>query len=89
MNLNEVIFVDNLPKLDLHGLTRDIARVMVNDFINDNCKLKNSIVVIVHGIGNGVLKEEVSATLRDNKKVIDYKVMYNNIGCTIVKIDIN
>ena len=50
MTLNDVIFVDNLPKIDLHGLDRDTARVLINDFIQENYKLKQNIFVIVHGI---------------------------------------
>ena len=88
MNLSNIVFTDNLPKLDLHGVTKDIARVMVNDFINDNFKQKNEFFLIVHGIGSGILKNEVLTTLKNNKNVIDYKILYNNIGCTIVQINI-
>jgi len=56
MNLSEVIFIDNLPTIDLHGFDRDYARIKVLEFINDNIILKNDIIVIVHGIGNGILK---------------------------------
>ena len=61
---------------------------MVDDFIDDNLKMKNEIVVIVHGIGSGILKDEVLKTLKMNKKVIDYKLGYNNTGCTIVKLNL-
>ena len=56
--------------------------------INDNKKMGNNIVCIIHGIGSGALKEEVHNTLKKNKDVIDYKLFYNNAGCTIVKINI-
>lgn len=88
MNLNEVIFLDSFPSIDLHGLDRDSARVKVNEFINDNIILKNDIIVIIHGIGNGILKEEVHRVLKNSKSVLDYKIFYNNIGTTIVKIKI-
>lgn len=88
MELNEVIFVNSLPSVDLHGFDRDSARVKVNEFIHDNIVLKNEIVCIVHGIGSGILKEEVHITLKKNKSVIDYKLFYNNNGCTIVKLKI-
>ena len=39
MTINEVIFIDSLPKLDLHGYDRDSARVAINDFIKDNQKM--------------------------------------------------
>lgn len=88
MELKDIIFTDSLPKIDLHGLDRDTARVYVNDFIKDNLKLKNEIFIIVHGIGNGILKQEVHKTLSKNKSVVEYKTLYNNNGSTIVRINI-
>ena len=89
MNLEDVIFTDNLPSIDLHGFDRDYARVKINEFINDNRKMKNSIIVIVHGIGSGILKNETISTLKKNKYVIDYRLFYNNVGMTLVKINID
>lgn len=88
MELKDVIFIDNYPKKDLHGLDRETARVEVNDFIKDNIKLKNEIIVIIHGIGSGILRKETHETLKKNKNVIEYKTFYNNLGTTIVKIKI-
>lgn len=86
MELREIIFTESLPTIDLHGLDRDTARVYVNDFIRDNVKLKNEIIVIIHGIGSGILKQEVHKTLSKSKHVVEYKTLYNNNGSTIVKI---
>ena len=44
MELSEVIFVESLPKLDLHGYDRETATVAINDFINDNIKMGNEII---------------------------------------------
>ena len=88
MELKEVIFTNDLPSIDLHGLDRDTARVKVLEFIKDNKIMKNNIICVVHGIGNGIIKEEVHNTLRKNKDVIDFKLFYNNVGCTIIKIKI-
>lgn len=77
---------NNLPSLDLHGENRDIARILVNDFINENLKLKIKKVIIVHGIGTGILKKEVHETLKRNKFVSSYKMDFFNPGCTIVEI---
>lgn len=88
MKLDEVIFIDNFPSIDLHGLDRDTARIKVLEFINDNVKMKNDIICIVHGIGSGVVKNEVHTTLKKNKNVFDYKLFFNNVGCTIVKLRI-
>ncbi|MBP3920892.1 MAG: Smr/MutS family protein [Bacilli bacterium] len=86
MCLDDVIFIDSFPTLDLHGFDRESSRVLVNDFINDNRKMKNDIVVIIHGIGSGVVRKIVNETLKRNKNVLEYKSFYNNLGATIVKI---
>ena len=88
MELREVIFVNNLPSIDLHGYDRDSARVKVLEFINDNIKMKNEIICIVHGIGSGIVKNEIHNTLKKSKNVLEYKLFYNNVGCTIAKLNI-
>ena len=88
MKLDEVVFIDSFPSVDLHGLDRDTARVKVLEFINDNIKMKKDIICIVHGIGSGIVKNEIHSTLKKNKKVLDYKLFYNNVGCTIVKLKV-
>lgn len=88
MKLDEVMFIDSLPSIDLHGFDRDTARVKALEFINDNIKMKNDIICIVHGIGNGIVKNEIHNTLKKNKNVIEYKLFYNNVGCTIIKLKI-
>ena len=39
MEIENIIFIDNLPKLDLHGYDRETARVAVNDFVKENKKM--------------------------------------------------
>lgn len=89
MELKEVIFTRDLPNIDLHGLDRDTARVKVLEFIKDNKTMKNEIICIVHGVGSGTIKNEVHITLKKSKDVIDFKLFYNNVGCTIAKIKID
>lgn len=88
MELKEVIFINSLPSIDLHGLDRDTARVKTIEFIKDNIKLRNDIICIVHGIGSGIVKNEIHNTLKRHKDVIEYKLFYNNVGSTIVKLRI-
>ena len=76
----------NVPTLDLHGETKEIARVLVNEFVNDNYKLKKDMIVIIHGIGAGISKQEVHSTLKSNKYVGKYYLDNFNIGCTIVEL---
>ncbi len=88
MELKDVIFIDSFPKIDLHGLDRETARVYTNDFIRDSIKQKNEIIVIIHGIGTGLLRKTVKEELEKNKNVIEYKTFYNNNGSTIARIKI-
>lgn len=88
MSLNNIIFIDNLPKLDLHGYDRETARVAIQDYIKENKKLKIETFVIIHGIGTGVLKTTTHEILKNNKDVLEYKTFYYNHGSTVVKIRI-
>lgn len=83
------IFIENLPKLDLHGEIRDSARVLVKEFIEDNYRLKNYKVIIVHGIGKGIIKDEVYKILKSNKKVESFHLNHYNSGCSVVYIKKN
>jgi DNA mismatch repair protein MutS2 len=83
---NDIYSIDNLPTLDLHGEIGDFARIKVNDYINENFKLKNKYIVIIHGKGTGVVKKATYEALKSNKLVEDYKLYYFNDGCTIVKL---
>jgi DNA mismatch repair protein MutS2 len=86
MKLNEILFIDSLPSLDLHGIDRDYAVIKINEFIKDNYIMGNKNIVIVHGIGTGIIKHTVHDTLRKNKYVIDFQIFAGNVGCTIVEI---
>ena len=57
---------ESMPKLDLHGEDRVGARILVRDFLNDNYKLENYEIAIIHGIGSGLLKREVHDMLRNS-----------------------
>lgn len=83
------LFYNSLPSIDLHGFDRDSARVIINDFVNDNLKQKNEYFVIIHGNGSGILKNTTKNTLLKNKYVIDFKLIYNNTGSTIVRIKLD
>lgn len=83
------MFYSNIPSIDLHGEVRDSARVLVMEFINDNIKLKNEKILIIHGIGSGALKNEVHKVLKTNKKVKSYKLDNFNSGCTVVELYID
>lgn len=87
-NASDIIFIDSLPTIDLHGFDRMYARLKVEEFINDNLKLQNEFIVIIHGIGEHILKREVHDYLSKNKFVLDYCIFYNNVGATVVKLNL-
>ena len=87
MSLDSIVFINNLPSIDLHGYTRDFAIIAIKEFINDNVQMKNEFIVIVHGKGTGILKETCLNVLKKNKYVKDYKIWYLNDGCTVVQLD--
>lgn len=81
-----ITLYNNLPQLDLHGIDREYARVLINDFIEDNYKLKKEKVLIIHGIGTGILKKTTKETLKRNHRVLSYKIDNFNAGTTIVEL---
>ena len=81
-----MMLLSNTPKLDVHGLDRDYAKMLIEEFISDNYKMKNYQVLIVHGNGTGTLRKTTQETLRQNKYVEEYKIDNFNSGCTIVRI---
>lgn len=75
-----------LPQLDLHGLDRDCARILINEFIHDNYVQKNYKVIIIHGRGTGIIRRTTQETLKHNKYVASYKIDNFNDGATIVEL---
>ncbi len=51
------------PELDLHRLTVDEALPKIDEFLNDTYCAGLHYVLIVHGKGSGVLRQEVSRYL--------------------------
>lgn len=76
----------NLPSLDLHGIDREYARILINEFIEDNYKIKNTKVIIIHGIGTGIIRKTTQDVLSKNKYVKEFKIDNFNPGTTIVEI---
>ena len=79
------------PSIDLHGEYSFSAEVLTKEFINDNIKLKNRKLCIIHGIGKGIIRETVHKVLKNDRRVKSYKVDFMNPGCTIIELkeDIN
>ena len=86
MKIDDVFF-DILPKIDLHGFDRDSAKVATDDFVDEAIKMNYESVIIIHGIGEGIVKKAVHEALSRNKDVLSFHVLGENIGCTIVYLD--
>ena len=74
------------PTLDLHGEYAFSANILTKEFINDNIKLKNRHLCIIHGIGQGIIKNTVHEVLKNDKRIKKYYVDFMNPGCTIIEI---
>jgi DNA mismatch repair protein MutS2 len=79
-------FLYNLPHLDLHGYDRTGAKAMIKMFIDENIRMKEHKIVIIHGKGSGVLKMATHEYLKTDRRVLDYKTNNYNDGETIVII---
>ena len=64
-----------------------MVKVLVDEFINDNYKLNNNIIVIIHGKSTNILTKEVHNVLKKNKLVRKFHINNWNLGETIVEIE--
>lgn len=79
-------FLNILPSIDVHGYTRDTVYIPVSIFIDDNIKLNNKKIAIIHGKGLGVLKEEIKNHFSKDKRVLKVYLSNENIGVTIIEL---
>lgn len=89
--MNRIIrdpFTFHLPHKDIHGETAATCVAVINSFLNDNIKLKNKKIIIIHGKGSGVLKKTTHELLKRNKNVVKYYIDGLNDGQTIVELKI-
>ena len=77
--------INNLPSIDLHGEDRVNALIKVDEFIIESIKLKHKEIIIIHGIGEGILKKAIHDYLKKDKRVKSYNLDIN-IGQTIVHL---
>lgn len=75
-------FTDYLPKIDVHGCDRDYTIYKLNELIEDNLKLRNYHIVIIHGKGQNILKDEIHSYLKKDKRVASFNLNPLNIGMT-------
>ncbi len=86
---NDDLFVSKYPQIDLHGETRATMVAPLNSFIDDNIKLKNANILIIHGRGNGVLKKATHDYLKNDKRVLNFYTGFFNPGCTVAVLKVD
>ena len=86
---HDMFYKSDVPSLDLHGETRESTIFLVKQFIDDNWRIKNNRLIIVHGIGTGALKKQVHEVLKKDKRIASYYVNFFNAGCTFVELKEN
>lgn len=86
---NSMPLMSNLTSLDLHGEDRKSAELLVKQFMDDLWKLKCEKGIVIHGIGNGILKKQVHEVLKRDKRIAKYYIDFFNIGCTIIELKKN
>ncbi len=74
------------PHLDLHGEEVAVVYALVNEFLQDNYKMGEEEVVIIHGKSTNILTNEVHKILKEHKLVLSYRLNNWNVGETIVKL---
>lgn len=77
-------FLYNVPHLDIHGYERYGAVAMVKNFIDNQMRIETKKLVIIHGKGEGILKQATHEYLKKDKRVLEFKTNNYNNGETIV-----
>ena len=85
--MNNDPFIKILPKIDVHGYTSDTVIFLVSDFINDNIKLGKEKIVVIHGVGEGILKKTIHREFKKDKRVKDLYLYNMNLGITIIELN--
>lgn len=87
--MSSEILTSKSPRLDVHGETYDSVSLYVTQFIDDNMKLRNKVIAIVHGKGEGILKNRVHELLKKDKRVSKFYLNNWNIGETVIELNIS
>lgn len=81
-------FTYRFPHLDIHGETTLTCIAPIKSFINDNVKLKQKYIIVIHGKGSGALRKATHTYLKTNKYVSKYYIDGMNDGQTIIELNI-
>lgn len=87
--MSNPIFNLKCPHLDLHGETLATLDYIVTTFLNDNFKMGNRYVYLIHGWNSTIIRDQVHKLLKQNRNVVSYRLDVNNIGQTIIELKVN
>ncbi len=77
------------PRIDVRGMRADEALQNIRDFIDEAIMVEANELHILHGKGNGILREMIRAFLKSEpaiKKFRDEHVQFGGSGITIVEL---
>ena len=83
------ILTSKSPRIDVHGETYDSVSLLLSQFIDEQFKLGNKYIAIIHGKGEGVLKNRIHELLKVNDKVESFYLNNWNIGETIIVLKVD
>ena len=77
-------FLYNTPSLDIHGFDRYGGVAMIKNFIDNELKICTKKLIVVHGKGEGILRQATHEYLKTDRRVLEYKLNIFNDGETII-----
>ena len=76
-------FLYNAHSIDIHGYDRFGAVAMIKNFIDNENRIDSKVLIIVHGKGEGILKQATHEYLKHDKIIKEYKLDIFNDDKTI------
>lgn len=77
-------FLYNAPSLDIHGFDRYGGVAMIKNFIDNESRIGIKKQIVVHGKGEGILRQATHEYLKTDRRVLEYKLNIFNDGETII-----
>ncbi len=84
-----MLLFEHVPHLDLHGENADIAKVLVHEFLRDCYLSHEERCVIVHGKGQGIVRNAVYQVLKGERYIDHYELDMYNDGQTLITLKRN
>lgn len=83
------MFSSHSPILNVHGETCDTVVYFLESFIQDNVKLGNIYIGVIHGRSSNILRNRIHELLKKNQCVDSFRINIWNPGMTIIKLKID